>query len=164
MSETLKKNPSVEWIKYADPRDVDAIIADKVIELPQVGWYKRESKYGMDSVACNKGDCTSDMTEWKARLEYLPYMSRGAVVENAMIPIAPMMVPQYSTRPDEALKVLDHLQDRLWSLAMIAYREYHCIIGGLGVVAGTMPHAVCLAALRSQGVELPLEQEGGEGR
>ncbi|TDI97006.1 MAG: hypothetical protein E2O29_01865 [Deltaproteobacteria bacterium] len=51
-------------------KQMDEFIAKHIVKLPNVGWYKRESCWGVQNVKCKRGDVTKDYPEWKAELYY----------------------------------------------------------------------------------------------
>ena len=51
-------------------KQMGEFIAKYVVKLPNVGWYKRESCWGVQNVKCKRGDVTKDYPAWKAELYY----------------------------------------------------------------------------------------------
>jgi len=80
--------------KLQPGRDIDALVGDKVVGLPGVGYYKRRSVHTTDWTACAKGDVTDDHPEWKANLYYLPGVDESIGVALGM---GPRAVPRYSS-------------------------------------------------------------------
>lgn len=53
-----------------DNKQMDEFIAKHVVKLPNVGWYKRQSSWGIQNVKCKRSDFTKDYPEWKSELFY----------------------------------------------------------------------------------------------
>ncbi len=53
-----------------DNKTIDEFIARHIVKLPNVGWYKLQSSWGIQNVKCKRNDCTRDYPEWKAELFY----------------------------------------------------------------------------------------------
>ncbi len=92
-------------------RDLDAIIGQKVMGLPGVGYYKRKSCYTHEWAPCVKGDPTDDYPGWVATAPYYLPGADTMGVDGALMlsSFGPRAIPQYSVDISHAWQVLQHV-------------------------------------------------------
>lgn len=137
-------------------RDLDLLIAQKVLKLNGAGWYKRVSCHSQGHVrATGPDDHTEDYPQWKADRYYI---RDGHLAEDGTVVGAVFAVPYCSTDWNEAMRVRTHLvREGLGGQLEAAVLER----AGTWLMA--TPRDICVAAL-AVGADAPSPPIWGEAR
>jgi hypothetical protein len=139
--------------KLEPGRRLDALVAEKVMELTGVGWYKRASRYNTEWIPCAKDDFTDDCPEWKATLAWMrvdgerfaikPYSTDIAAAWDVFSHhcLTSQVIGSWVHDPNERPELPQN--DMGYAI------EWFCTSRGDPVVGLSAPHAICLAALKA---------------
>ena len=132
-------------------REMDALVAERVMGLPGVGYYKRKSVREGGYIPAVKGEVTADYPDWKAKLYYLPGADEHSLEEASLLGIRPRAIPRYSTDIDAALSAAETRKSYTVHKDILhgetVYRADFPHDDVWDVVADTLPLAICRALL-----------------
>ncbi len=145
-------------------REMDARVGTEIIELPNVGYYTRESATNTVWVPCEAGH-TDDLFGCGQHPANLYYTRRGTREK----PEGLFAVPEYSTSIAAAMDVAEKIMMDGRSISIDGYGEeliegevapemWEVEFSGLAPrphgKSGKAAHAICLAALKAKGIEV----------
>lgn len=138
---------------------LDQCIAEQVMGLHRVGWYRRKSCKTFDFELCAPGDRTPDYPEWTANLLYYHQASATEVA-----------VPRYSTQIADAMTVVERVRLRCRDIVFRSDNRYPIIWTvelvlphhRITTTADTLPLAICLGVLKMMGAATPAKYNASQ--